>query len=122
MNHMTPKAARACWCPHARVARVETLNVQSGVEVIVGGTNRDAIGRVGCPSSCLCVADLCMSWRWATAKTGYCGLAGRPKGVEVENDVQIDSLTEELERRRRIKALTTELNQINAERGVSKHE
>jgi hypothetical protein len=87
---MTEEEAKGKWCPHVRVARLETLGRN---DFIVGGTNRDALGRVAMPASCLCLASACMAWRWAlgvaedasgneysapSTTRGYCGLAGKP--------------------------------------------
>lgn len=82
----TPEAAKELWCPMARIARDETVRVETAaiggiVSVheerhIVGGCNRDALhgGNRGYENgavthhplgSCRCIADKCAMWRWA---------------------------------------------------------
>jgi hypothetical protein len=96
---MTEQQATARWCPFARVARIESTTHGASPAVIVGGTNRDALGKSPNPvGSCRCIGSACMAWRWAfnvedkldtkgrrtgrqlAEKTdeGYCGLSGRP--------------------------------------------
>ncbi|WP_131800298.1 hypothetical protein [Methylobacterium indicum] len=90
--------ARSHWCPQARIARREIVNPNAGDIGIVGGCNRDALGRASNPASCRCLGSECMAWRWAGWRTedgrvhdsepvhgrtdlvGFCGLAGTPAG------------------------------------------
>lgn len=94
----TPEQAKELWCPMARIARDETVRIESPAiggmfsvheeRYIVGGCNRDAIGGMGSSiKSCRCIADKCAMWRWAETERkalmnvkpnqGYCGLAGQ---------------------------------------------
>lgn len=96
---MTEQEAATRWCPFARVARVETTNQGASASVVVGGVNRDALGKSSNPiASCRCIASACMAWRWlydakpkldakgrrtgretvTRSESGYCGIAGKP--------------------------------------------
>jgi hypothetical protein len=61
------------WCPHAR----EATPVGKGKKDIAIGnrylTMKDDYPN---PAGARCIASHCMSWRWAGAERGYCGLAG----------------------------------------------
>jgi len=76
----TEEQARAMWCPHARVARIENDPNTDDRDITIAGVNRDALGRSKDPSSgCRCIAGNCMAWRAISLDNGYCGLAGRPE-------------------------------------------
>lgn len=81
MSLCNESEARELWCPMVRIARIETV---SEMDVIVGGCNADALGRIRVPASCRCVASKCAMWRWndadhvnANRRLGFCGLAGK---------------------------------------------
>lgn len=121
---VTVQEAAQLWCPQARIVRNETLNTPNAShDVLIGGVNRDALSparhdRVF-PHSCRCIASNCMLWRWHDKGRGYCGLAGQPK-VD-DNVFETDSMPESDEKRV-LRAAMKELEQINRERGSSKHE
>lgn len=65
---LTEQQAKSKWCPHARVIRWETLNQgETSVDHLIGGTNRDALGKTKNPGSCRCIAGECMAWRWRSS-------------------------------------------------------
>lgn len=85
---MTHEEARKKWCPMTRVARIEAIRVPdqmiSGFVhedlVIVGGVNRDALGRSPDPiASCRCIATDCALWDDDSDRFGHgqCGLKAR---------------------------------------------
>lgn len=102
---LTEQQAKTKWCPHARVIRWETTNEPDrSTDHLIGGVNRDALGRTKNPGSCRCIAGECMAWRWESVESwnkrpaqplpmddalcepdtvswrhGYCGLSGRPE-------------------------------------------
>ena len=67
---MQKKEARQLWCPMVRYSDGDNHNYNRY------GANSAV------PDQCLCVADLCMMWRWdkkeAYGTDGYCGLGGKP--------------------------------------------
>lgn len=65
----TEHQAREKWCSESRVVRDEIAHARQyghhyNAPVLVGGTNRDAIGGVLFPASCRCLASDCMKWMW----------------------------------------------------------
>lgn len=95
--------AKTKWCPFSRVVQRQVVDPKALAPVtnLASAVNRDALGTALVPTTCRCLADGCLAWRWGgwnvTAggpvspnptnpdnlgpRLGYCGLANKPYGA-----------------------------------------
>ena len=73
---VTDQEARQKWCPFAMAAgSYEDKPAGTGITTF----NRSDSGHAD--KNCMCLGSDCMAWRWHDErnKTGFCGVARRPK-------------------------------------------
>lgn len=100
----TPEQAKDLWCPMARVARDESIEIERAaigdmVHVteqrhIVGGCNRDALGGFGAGiNSCNCIADQCAMWRWEPTTESVPTVTEGASGMQARTYKQVTTRT-----------------------------
>ena len=76
MNLVTETEAKGKWCPFVRKRTWRTMGHGFESACAEGSYNRGDQGTLKC------IGSECMAWRWAEkALTGFCGIAGNPRGV-----------------------------------------
>lgn len=94
----TEKEAHEKWCPHSRIARVESWNTHVGnpSKGVIGGVNRDALGGASSPPyTTRCLGSACMAWRRVDETRGYCGLSGAPGPHDIKEQRKLSALERE---------------------------